>query len=145
MALNNQLNQLSVALILLVLAVPAQSAVEFEVCYDFGCRNSSAVALTEEEWQSVTQLFDAENPVEERKIIKKAVARMETLAGRYSPVHRDLGMNLPAVVSHETGKRDAPPKVQDSLFPGQLDCIDESLNTTRFLQLFEQAGLLKFH
>ena len=34
---------------------------------------------------------------------------------------------------------------QTSLFPGQLDCIDESINTTRYLELFEQAGLLKFH
>lgn len=29
------------------------------------------------------------------------------------------------------------------LFPGQQDCIDESINTTTYLRLFEQQGLLR--
>jgi hypothetical protein len=29
--------------------------------------------------------------------------------------------------------------------PGQMDCIDESTNTTSYLKLFEQKGWLKWH
>ena len=54
-------------------------------------------------------------------------------------------MNLPVVVEHETGKKERTPTASASLFPGQLDCIDESLNTTRYLVLFEQAGPAQVH
>lgn len=136
---------MSTLLFLAPISSPAVAGVEFEVCYDFGCRNSSKVSLSDEEWRSVVSLFDVEDAIGERENIKRAIARMETLAGRYSPVHRDVGMNLPVVVEHETGKKERTPTASASLFPGQLDCIDESLNTTRYLVLFEQAGLLRFH
>ena len=124
-------------------SAPTTANVTFEVCYDFGCRHSSEVSLSVEEWRSVEIIFDAEDAAGEREDIKQAVAWMETLAGKYSPIHKDLGMNLPVVEESETGKKAR--KQGTSLFPGQLDCIDESLNTTRYLTLFEQGGLLKFH
>lgn len=55
---------------------------------------------------------------------------MEVIVGRYTPTHRDVGGDL--------GNPDAQ-------YPGQLDCIDESLNTTTYLKLFEQNNLLKHH
>ena len=70
---------------------------------------------------------------QEREYIKEAIARLEELVGHYTPTWRDVGTNLSTV----EGK--------DSSFPGQLDCIDESINTTTYLELLAQAGLLKYH
>ena len=48
---------------------------------------------------------------------------------------RDRALNLP--------KTDDIP--ESELFPGQQDCIDESINTTVFMRLFQQTGLLRHH
>ena len=109
--------------------------VTIEVCYDFGCQSLQEVRLSGKEWSSIRAIFDAEDAVEERGQIKRAVARMESLAGLYTPTHLDKGGNMPIQRSDERLVR----------LPGQLDCIDESINTSQYLELFEGAGLLKFH
>ena len=107
----------------------------FNVCYNFSCRASSLVTLNAQEWQSVVEIFDAETAREEREQIKLAIAKMEHLAGLYSPTHRDVALNLP-ITDEETERK---------MFPGQQDCIDESINTTAYVRMFQQAGLLQFH
>ena len=105
------------------------------VCYNFNCKNHANVSLTLSEWQTVTKGFSPA-PVsaeQEREYIKEAIARLEELVGRYTPTWRDVGTNLP------TTKGKAPS------FPGQLDCIDESINTTTYLELLAKEGLLKYH
>jgi len=105
------------------------------VCYDFGCKQRSVVNLPLNEWEGVTGWFEpsAASPAEERDQIKKAIGWMEVLIGRHTPTHRDLAFDLPPLddASH--------------LFPGQQDCIDEAVNTTTYLRLLEQYGLLKHH
>ena len=102
------------------------------VCYDFGCKQRSVVNLPLNEWEGVTGWFEpiAASPAEERDQIKKAIGWMEVLIGRHTPTHRDLAFDLPPLddASH--------------LFPGQQDCIDEAVNTTTYLRLLEQYGLL---
>ena len=107
----------------------------FEVCYNFSCRTTSQVTLSAEEWQSAADLFQAQSADDEREQIKLAIARMEQLAGNYLPTHRDIAFNLPKTDDHD----------HDELFPGQQDCIDESINTMAYLRLFEKTGLLRFH
>ena len=131
----NKSYQLAPLLAGLIYAGTCFGFVTLEVCYDFGCKNRSMVTLDRSEWDSVEKLLDAQNPRDERKQIKHAIARMETLIGQYTPLHKDLGMNLPITDAAESS----------DLFPGQLDCIDESINTTRYLQLMQQRGLLRFH
>ncbi|MEA3291455.1 MAG: hypothetical protein U9Q71_04000 [Pseudomonadota bacterium] len=110
---------------------PAAGIDEIPVCYDFGCKIKEEVAINPDDWQSVADWFakPAATPEEERKQIKKAVGWMEVVIGRYTPTHRDVAGDLPPGTN----------------FPGQLDCIDESLNTTTYLQLFERNGLLRWH
>lgn len=105
------------------------------VCYDFGCKTRSTVSLSPKEWSSIAAWFSsgAETPAEERKKIKKAIGWMEVVIGRHTPTHKDVRGNLPA------GSK------ADLLFPGQLDCIDEAVNTTTYLRLFEMHDLLKYH
>ena len=106
------------------------------VCYDFGCKNQSVVDLPLHEWKTVADWFlpAAETPVQERNQIRQAVGWMEVLIGRYTPTHNDLAFDLPKGDKEDT-----------AIFPGQLDCIDESVNTTVYMNLFQSMGLLKFH
>ncbi len=106
----------------------------FKVCFDFNCKNNQWITFSERDWSQVRGLFylnaDAE---EERKRIMEAVALMETLVGQYAPTYRDVGRNW-SLVSEQLSTQE-----------GQMDCIDESLNTTTYLQLLEGADLLKYH
>jgi hypothetical protein len=102
------------------------------VCMNFSCREMQFIAISPEEWSSIANWLRPEAPdaMTERLNIKNAIGWMEVIVGRYTPTHRDLGGDL--------GNPDAQ-------FPGQLDCIDESFNTTAYLQLFQNNDLLKFH
>lgn len=110
------------------------ASVSFSVCYDFGCRSSTEVTLSAAQWKTVSDLFDARDAREERSLLRLAIGHMEFLAGIYTPTYRDIARNLPTSVKGSAG-----------LFPGQLDCIDESINTSRYLELFESNGLMRFH
>jgi hypothetical protein len=111
------------------------SAHTFPVCFDFSCRSEVTVSLDNNEWRGVRNLFfpPAINAKEERKRIQQAVGLMEIMAGKYTPTYRDLARNDEAVTSINSNTS------------GQLDCIDEAINTTTYLQLFEGDGLLRFH
>jgi hypothetical protein len=101
------------------------------VCYDFGCKIKQLVAISDSEWREISGWFypKAETAEAERLQIKKAIGWMEVVIGNHTPTHRDTGLDLEF----------------DGVFPGQLDCIDESLNTTTYLRLFETNNLLKHH
>ena len=106
---------------------------KFTVCFDFSCKTTQEVQISSEDWHQVTSLFllngDAK---EERQRIREAVAELERIVGTYTPTHRDVALNGPYT--------DEP-----SSKHGQMDCIDESINTTTYLRMMERAGLLKFH
>ncbi len=101
------------------------------VCYNFGCRVKEYVSLTQDEWASVEVIFkpQTDSAEVERIRIGKAVAKMESLIGNYTPIHRDIGLNLG----------------EGAEFPGQLDCIDESINTTTYLHILQRYDLIKHH
>ncbi|MYJ52245.1 MAG: hypothetical protein F4093_06220 [Gammaproteobacteria bacterium] len=115
--------------------VPEPSLDAIVVCYDFGCKNRSTVSLPQREWQQAAGWFlpAAKTPAEERYQIKNAVGWMEVLIGRHTPTHKDLAFSLPPIDDYR------------HLFPGQQDCIDEAINTTTYLRLFEQHGLMRHH
>ena len=101
------------------------------VCFDFRCRSRTTVSLPQSEWDTVAGWFrePAADPAVEREQIKRAVGWMEVLVGRHTPTHRDL----------------AADELEDDWRSGQLDCIDESVNTTTYLRLFESNDLLRHH
>ncbi len=106
------------------------------VCYDFACKRISVVDLPVAEWREIEAWFSvaAPTPAQERQQIKQAIGWMEVLIGRHTPTYKDLPFNLPA------GQEDF-----SALFPGQLDCIDEAVNTTTYLRLLEREDLLRHH
>ena len=123
-------------LLLLLLAAPlAVKAVDaqlpdFTVCYNYRCNRTALVRPAAREWQTVVNQFTpaARSAAEEREMIRRAIAVLEHVAGTQTPTFRDRGGN---------------PITDD--WPGQMDCIDESTNTARYLELLQAQGLLRWH
>ena len=103
----------------------------FTVCAEHGCEKLVTIALSKEEWQQVQGTFKplAKNAAEERAQIARAIGLFERLVGpKANSAHDKAG------------------DFNGTLAPGsQLDCIDESTNTTTYLTLLEQGGLLQWH
>ncbi|MBF6056785.1 MULTISPECIES: hypothetical protein [Thiomicrorhabdus] len=102
---------------------------QVSVCYDYGCKRVAQLWLQGTEWNQITKLFEtpAESPEEERIKLARAIALMERFAGRV------LGTGNDRAENSGTGET------------GQMDCVDESTNTTTYLTLFEKKGWLKWH
>ncbi len=99
------------------------------VCYDYSCKRLGEVELAGPEWDEINNLFRdmAKTPQQERDKIAQVIALMEKLTGRRLGTDNDKAKN--------SGTGD----------PGQMDCIDESLNTTRYLNYFNQRGWIHWH
>lgn len=101
----------------------------FSVCYDNGCRSLDHVSLTEQQWEQLRALFapPAETAAEERQRIRAAIALMETFVGAATGTWRDKGGTF------------------NFRMAGQMDCVDESINTSLYLTLFHKYGMLRHH
>ncbi|MBL1319469.1 MAG: hypothetical protein COA63_000215 [Methylophaga sp.] len=102
----------------------------YSICHNNGCAEFSFISLTSQQWPSVEALFlpIASNAQQEREQIKSAIALLEFYSGAQSTTYKDQAENSLAV-----GRE------------GQLDCIDEATNSTVYLRMIANAGLLKFH
>jgi len=102
----------------------------FSVCFDHSCRSIVTRSFSPREWQRITGPLrpPAPSAAAERDAIAQAIARMEQLVGDKTGTAGDKGGNMAGFGE-----------------PGQMDCIDESNNTTTYLQLLQQDGLLKHH
>ena len=107
----------------------------YKICHGFSCQFMSEVELSSKEWRAVRNLFFpiADSAVEERKQIQRAIGLMEVLSGKYTPTYKDVRRNSGSLTD-----------AFDTL-EGQLDCVDEAINTTTYLNLFKQFDLLKHH
>lgn len=101
------------------------------VCYDFGCKTFVTVDISDDEFSQAAGWLSQPAPdaLTERENLAKAIGWMEVLVGQRTPTKNDIAGNLG----------------DGNEGPGQLDCIDESRNTTTYMKLFEARGLLKFH
>ena len=130
------IERLSGGLLVVLCAATSLAATErldmptrFEVCVDYHCDLRATVRLDAAHWQLIERVLgDPPNPAVERDRIGTAIALFETLVGEQAGTAGDLAGN-----GGDGDRR------------GQLDCISESLNTTRYLGLLEQAKLLRWH
>lgn len=102
----------------------------FTVCSNHGCRKITTIHSFNQEWEVVRALFrrhKIKTPAEERRSISEAIGLMESLAGRLVGTLGDGGGN--------------------SLFTteGRTDCVDESMNTSHYIQMMIQDQLVQFH
>ncbi len=107
------------------------SPADFSVCYDHSCTTVQQVSITSKQWDRVNQIFtpSAKSAEQERQQIAEAIALMEQLVGVLTGTSNDKGYNLEGLLS---GSR-------------QMDCIDESTNTTTYLTMLYKNGTLKWH
>ena len=102
----------------------------FSVCYTGGCDAVAQLALTAPQRRAVGALFapPSGGPVQERQRIARAVGLLERVTGAEIGTDRDLGGTFAGL-----GRA------------GQMDCIDESMNTTTYLLMLSRMGLLRWH
>jgi hypothetical protein len=108
------------------------SLAHFEVCFGGGCAASQVVALSPHEWQQVEAIFKTPNQnltaETERKNIAQAIGLLERLIGEKTGTSNDRAGTF-----------------DNSDYPGQMDCNDEAINSTTYIRLMQQQGLIKLH
>ncbi len=102
----------------------------FSVCHGGTCAIVSQAGLTDAQWARISGIFatPGRDAREERNRLSEAVARFETLVGEMTDTADDRPEN-------QTGKS----------WWSQMDCIDESTNSTTYLRILAGAGLLRWH
>lgn len=108
-----------------------QQKEDFTFCYGYSCKRQQETGFTKSEWASVEKIFRSKkvsNAEAERAKIAAAIAKMEQIIGKKTGTDHDL--------PEARGiKEDV----------AQMDCIDETMNTSRYLGFLGEAALLKFH
>lgn len=102
----------------------------FSVCHAHSCAEMDQVGFNANEWRSIQRMFSrtAASPSHERELIARAIARFELIVGKRTGTWNDKGGDLKGLG-----------------LEGQMDCIDESINTTTYLRVLQGAGLLRWH
>ncbi len=106
------------------------AAESFTLCHGYSCTSKTPTGFTAGEWKQVGAIFaaPAKTPGAERSKIGRALALMERQIGAKTGTDEDAG----AAVTRKTSNH-------------QLDCIDETVNTTHYIGFLQKAGWLKFH
>ena len=111
-----------------LLVEPTRNA--FGHCSGHGCEHLQRISLNDREWTRIAGHFEPApaSAAEERARVADAVADFERLVGTKTGTADDLGGTWPGF-----------------LLDGQLDCVDETLNTQTLLRLLAADGLLRWH
>lgn len=109
------------------MAAPAGET--FQHCRGYGCKIIEEISFAEKEWKKIGRLFKpaSKDATQERARVEKAIGLMEQIAGPITGTEGDV--------------RGTFIKIGDF----QLDCVDESTNSTVYLLLLKEKGYLKFH
>lgn len=112
-----------------IIAEPTPDA--FSVCFNHTCKEVAKLSLDAGQWRSISAIFTppAADSVAERRRVAEAIARFERLVGRLADTSNDKGGNLSGMFSDGH----------------QMDCIDESTNTTTYLKMLYDGRLLRWH
>ena len=111
------------------LRLPVETSAEFPHCQNYDCETYKLVALSDRDWRRIDRIFKpvSKNAAEEHRRIADAIGMFETIVGPLTGTQSDIKGTF-----RKTGE-------------GQLDCVDESTNTTIYLSLLRQRGHLQFH
>lgn len=100
-----------------------------EVCFNYGCQATLAVAYTPAQMLSLHGALDGSvDAADERGRLQYVLARMYRWAGEQSPIHVDRAGDF----------------LDDEVY-GRMDCIDHAHTTDRMLRALQSVGALKFH
>jgi len=108
--------------------IPYPTLESFPHCRSYGCEKIDTESLPLAEKNQFKPLFqNNKNAKQERNNIKKSIALFENIIGKKTGTSVDIGGTYVRFGNM------------------QQDCIDESTNTTTYLILLNQMGLLEFH
>ncbi len=101
------------------------------ICHGFGCNLKTPVEFSGKDLRHLRKILGrgTRSARAERDAIARAVQWQERRVGRIVGSDKDVG-GL---------------DMQNANVPGQMDCIDESTNTTSLLLVAEQNGMLSHH
>ncbi|MGZ9107435.1 MAG: hypothetical protein ACXW4B_01295 [Micavibrio sp.] len=101
---------------------------DFQHCRGYGCAFRDRVSLDKNEWRQVKGQFrNVKNADQERQAIGRTIGMLEQKIGVKTNTAGDIAGTF------------------DNVGKYQLDCVDESTNTTIYLALLEKHKLLQFH
>lgn len=102
----------------------------FDLCHGFSCTFRTPVSIEDATWENILLNFSppAQSAKEERAQIATAIAQIEQYIQTATGMNKDLAQA-------ENFESDED----------QMDCIDETINTSRYLAFLEQDSVLKFH
>ena len=108
------------------------SVANLSVCHGYGCRFRSQVRIEPDMRAEITNLYHPppKSAAEERARLARAIALFEIKIGAALGTSRDC---YAATTFNKNND------------PGQLDCIDETVNTTSYMRLLANLGLMHFH
>lgn len=116
-------------------SVPEPKGASVHVCHAYGCRMRTKFTFQPTDLQSLRELMvkvrgaNPDTPEEERRAVAYAIGWMETRVGEVIGTKADrAGMEF-------GGPGD----------PTQQDCVDEATNTTSYLNVLANAGLIRHH
>ncbi|MFC6805064.1 hypothetical protein ACFQE2_04865 [Methylophaga thalassica] len=93
------------------------------------CYKISEASINKQDWQNILTLFANNDSAEdERHAVQQAIASLEFLVGIQISSQHDLARNQIASNRY-----------------GQMDCVDEATNTSVYLRMLENAGVLTWH
>ena len=99
------------------------------VCHGYGCQRQDTVDLRQDWARLVAGMTQpAPDAAAERASIALTIAAIEAEVGARVGTSEDVGCTF-----------------EGFAMPGQLDCIDETSNTSSYLILLDKAGLLRWH
>lgn len=101
------------------------------ICSGYGCIIKDRLVLSNDDFDTVAAIMKTgeASAADERKAVSKAVAELEIISRNRLGYAPDIGFSY----QKNAGKR------------GQMDCVDESLNTISYLKFLHSSGLLKYH
>lgn len=101
------------------------------LCHGYSCTKKSQAGFSNAEWKAIMAIF-SKNPAKdagaERSKIGRAIALMEQYSGARTGTDDD---DAEAIGIKRNLK--------------QLDCIDETVNTTMYVEFLQKADALTFH
>ncbi len=102
---------------------------QFQHCRNYGCKTIETLRLNDEQWAQINAIFSPppQNARQEREKIRQAMGLFERITGEITGSKADKGGTFKTIGTN------------------QLDCIDESTNTTTYLILLKQNNLITFH
>lgn len=102
----------------------------YSICHGYGCTYRTALSLSDKQWRAVEWAFKPKpkNADAERKAIGEAIAILEGESQTMAELPGDRAEASARPENH-----------------GQMDCIDETVNNTQYLEFLEGHDLLRFH